>query len=80
MKQLLSFCLALMLGLTLPFAALAYAPDLQSPSDTVLGDARFDAYIPLLEGKRVALFSNHSGIVGDMTSGPGCERHRHIQP
>ena len=71
MKQLLSFCLALMLGLTLPFAALAYAPDLQSPSDTVLGDARFDAYIPLLEGKRVALFSNHSGIVGDMTSGTG---------
>lgn len=30
-----------------------------------LGDERFDQYLPLLHGKRVALFSNHSGIVGD---------------
>ena len=37
----------------------------------VLGDAQFDAYLPLLEGKRVALFSNHTGIVGDETSGIG---------
>ena len=37
----------------------------------ILGDAQFDAYIPLLEGKRVALFSNHTGIVGDETSGIG---------
>ena len=35
----------------------------------VLGDEQFDVYIPLLEGKRVALFSNHTGIVGDETSG-----------
>lgn len=28
-----------------------------------VGAARFDDYIPLLEGKRVALFSNHTGIV-----------------
>lgn len=34
----------------------------------VIGNAQFEAYIPLLEGKRVALFSNHSGIIGDMTS------------
>ena len=27
------------------------------------GDARFDEYIPYLLGKRVALFSNHTGIV-----------------
>ncbi len=33
-----------------------------------LGDERFEEYIPLLEGKRVALFSNQSGIVGDESS------------
>ena len=31
----------------------------------VLGDEQFDLYIPLLSGKRVALYSNHTGIVGD---------------
>lgn len=35
----------------------------------VLGDERFEEYLPLLEGKRVALFSNHSGIVGDKVTG-----------
>ena len=34
----------------------------------VLGDERFEEYIPLLDGKRVALFSNQSGIVGDNCS------------
>ena len=34
----------------------------------VLGDEQFDAYLPLLEGKRVALYSNQTGIVGDVTS------------
>ncbi len=33
-----------------------------------LGDERFDEYLPLLEGKRVALFSNHTGIIGDERS------------
>ena len=31
----------------------------------VLGNEQFDLYIPLLNGKRVALYSNHTGIVGD---------------
>lgn len=31
----------------------------------LLGDEQFDLYIPALKGKRVALFSNHTGIVGD---------------
>ena len=31
----------------------------------VLGDERFGEYLPLLEGRRVAILSNHSGIVGD---------------
>ena len=41
-------------------------------ADEVLtGDEQFEEYLPLLEGKRVALFSNHTGIVGDETSDPG---------
>ena len=35
------------------------------------GDTQFEAYVPLLAGKRVALFSNHTGIVGDETSDDG---------
>lgn len=31
----------------------------------VVGAARVDQYMPLLKGKRVALFSNHTGMVGD---------------
>lgn len=34
----------------------------------ILGDEQFEVYIPLLKDKRVALFSNHTGIVGDGTS------------
>ncbi len=34
-----------------------------------LGDERSDVYIPLLKGKRVGLFSNQSGIVGDRSEG-----------
>ncbi len=38
-------------------------------NNVVLGNEQFDTYLPLLEGKRVALFSNHTGIVGDVTYG-----------
>ncbi|MBP3772772.1 MAG: DUF1343 domain-containing protein [Treponema sp.] len=31
----------------------------------ILGDEQEQAYLPLLKDRRVALFSNHSGIVGD---------------
>ena len=34
----------------------------------LLGDEQLDRYLPLLDGKRVALLSNHTGIVGDRTS------------
>ena len=39
----------------------------QMPADTsvIVGAARFDSYVPDLLGKRVALFSNHTGMVGD---------------
>ena len=70
MKQILCLCLALALIMSLGAWA-ENESELRSPSDVVSGDAQFDAYIPLLEGKRVALFSNHSGIVGDRTSGQG---------
>ncbi|MDO5394341.1 MAG: DUF1343 domain-containing protein [Bacteroidales bacterium] len=33
--------------------------------EVTVGAARTDLYIPLLKGKRVALFSNHTGMVGD---------------
>ncbi len=32
-------------------------------ADVVVGAARPDAYLPLLQGKRVALLSNHTGVV-----------------
>ena len=35
----------------------------------VLGDERFEEYQPLLQGKRVAVFSNQTGIVGDRVTG-----------
>lgn len=35
-----------------------------APKEPILGDERFDEYFPLLEGKRVAVFSNQTGIVG----------------
>ena len=31
----------------------------------ILGDEQLEAYLPLLEDRRVAILSNHSGIVGD---------------
>lgn len=35
----------------------------------VLSDERFEEYQPLLQGKRVAVFSNQTGIVGDKVTG-----------
>ncbi len=34
-------------------------------SSVTVGAARLDSYLPVLKGKRVALFSNHTGMVGD---------------
>lgn len=31
----------------------------------IVGAAKTESYVPLLKGKRVALFSNHTGMVGD---------------
>ncbi len=35
----------------------------------ILGNERFDEYLPLLEGKKVALFTNQTGIVGNIEGG-----------
>ena len=48
-----------------------------SKSSLVLGDERTDKYLPLLEGRKVAVFSNHTGIIGDRSEGlavPGKSR------
>lgn len=41
----------------------------------ILGDERFEEYIPLIEGKKVAVFSNHTGIVGDKVTESGYGPH-----
>lgn len=45
-------------------AVVAVIPALRA-DDVVVGAARTDQYLPALKGKRVALFSNHTGMVGD---------------
>ena len=41
--------------------------------EIVFGDEQFEEYLPLLEGKRVALFTNQTGIVGDKIVEAGAE-------
>lgn len=53
--------LAILLIITILSAATACA----TSNDVVVGAARTDQYLPLLKGKRVALFSNHTGMAGD---------------
>lgn len=50
--------MALMLAVY--FCGVTYATD-----NLAVGAARTDKYIPALKGKKVALFSNHTGMVGD---------------
>ena len=35
----------------------------------ILGNERFDEYLPMLDGKKVALFTNQTGIVGNIEGG-----------
>lgn len=39
--------------------------EVETPAEVTVGAARFDSYMPLLRGKKVALLSNHTGMVGD---------------
>ena len=34
-------------------------------SRVIPGDEQTERYFPLLEGKRIAIFSNHTGMIGD---------------
>lgn len=56
----LSLRLFITLALLLAVSTVAEAAD-----GVTVGAARTDQYLPLLKGKRVALFSNHTGMVGD---------------
>lgn len=38
------------------------ATNATTPDSVIVGAARFDQYLPSLDGKRIALFSNHTGI------------------
>ena len=54
---------------------LILAPGCHTAEDrVVLGDERLEAYLPMLKGKRVAILSNQSGIVGDVVDGRPCRR------
>ncbi len=44
---------------------LSCAVSCKTDNRVILGDERFGEYLPLLEGQRVAIISNQSGIVGD---------------
>ena len=46
-------------------AAKVLPDNVTSGKDVVVGAARTEVYMPQLKGKRVALFSNHTGMVGD---------------
>lgn len=55
--------------LTLIVTTFTFLPCAFGQERIVLGDERSDVYLPLLKGKRVGLFSNQSGIVGDYSEG-----------
>ncbi|MDE6288776.1 MAG: DUF1343 domain-containing protein [Muribaculaceae bacterium] len=46
-------------------AIICCATAAKAADDVTVGASRIDVYKPLLEGKRVALLSNHTGMVGD---------------
>ena len=49
----------------------AIEPEAIEDETLVLGDERFDEYLPYLKDKRVALFTNQTGIVGNVVYGLG---------
>ncbi|MBR4759317.1 MAG: DUF1343 domain-containing protein [Lachnospiraceae bacterium] len=49
------------------------AEGIKSREPLVYGDERFDDYLPILEGKRVAIYSNQTGVVGGGASAGNSE-------
>ena len=54
----------ILLSLTLLFSILLHAAA-QSDNRVILGDEQTSEYFPILKGKRIAIFSNHTGMIGD---------------
>lgn len=46
------------------FILLIILGSVNAVADVTVGAAKTDSYLPLLQGKRIALFSNHTGMVG----------------
>lgn len=46
-------------------AVVAAAAAISCTAEVTVGAARTDVYVPMLQGKRIGLFSNHTGKVGD---------------
>lgn len=63
MRTLLSAIMAVAIAATLSSCTSQQQQQLR------LGDERSEEYLPLLEGSRVALLSNHTGIVGNVKDG-----------
>ena len=63
---LLVGCALVLVAFAVPIGAVPFQEAAKAPTQLILGDEQFDAYLPLLEGDRVALFTNQSGIVGDV--------------
>ncbi len=61
-NTLIIYCLSVLMAL-MTGGLVAKAQD-DGSAAVVLGDERTDAYFPLIEGRRIAVFSNHTGIVG----------------
>lgn len=47
------------------FLVIAFTTAINLAAEVTVGAARVDEYLPLLKGKRVALLSNHTGMVGN---------------
>lgn len=70
MKKQTSYLLIFILSCFVVLLALAACSSVKKTGDAsksrvILGDEQFEQYEQFLKGKKVALFSNHSGIVGD---------------
>ena len=63
-NQIVLFMASLMLPTALVASPLDGAAEKKS-QEVVVGAERTDQYYPLLKGKRVAVLSNHTGMVGD---------------
>lgn len=67
MKSNTLFLAVILVTTTICVSCTSNATNSANKEKVILADERVDIYIPLLAGKRVAVFSNQTGIVGDKT-------------